>query len=389
MSPVRPIITTSATLSLLGRRMHSSTDILIVGGGPAGLAAAIALQQRGFQCTVVEARAPGIDKACGEGLMPDAVSSLAAMGVPLSAADGHPFRGIRFVNPHDRVAASFPNGVGIGVRRPHLHRLLRQRAEIAGASLLWESHVKLVDRNSALIDGAVIRFRCLVGADGNASTVRRWAGLDGSRTESLRYAIRRHYRLLPWTDHVEVHWGRSGQFYVTPVAPDCVGVVYITRNAKALRRDPLSDFPELAKRVAGAPIASAERRAATATRKLRRVAQDNVALIGDASGSVDAITGDGLAMTFRQALALADALASENLAAYEREHRRIARVPQVMGALLLAMDRWPQIQSRALDAMAKNPNLMNDLLSVHSGHCSPLRFAMTRGPLLGWNLARA
>lgn len=368
--------------------MHSNTDVLIIGGGPSGLAAAIALRQRGLHCTVVEARPPGIDKACGEGLMPDALESLAALGVPISAADGHSFRGIRFVNQRDCAAASFPNGVGIGVRRPRLHNLLRQRAEATGASLLWESRVKLIDSNSALIDGNPIHFRWLVGADGHASLVRRRAGLDRTRTESLRYGIRRHYQLRPWTDHVEVHWGRSGQFYVTPVAPDCVGVAYITRDPKFLRRDALNDFPELARRVAGAQMASAERGAASATRKLRRVAKDNIALIGDASGAVDAITGEGLAMTFRQALALADALVREDLAAYQRDHRRIVRLPHAMGSLLLMMDRWPQVQTRALHALARNPGLFNDLMAVHVGHYSPLRFALTRGPLLGWNLAR-
>ncbi len=369
--------------------MHSTTDVLIIGGGPAGLAAAIALRQRGLACTVVEARAPGIDKACGEGLMPDALGSLAALGVAISAADGHPFRGIRFANQRDRVAASFPNGIGIGVRRPHLHNLLRQRAEATGATILWESRVKLIDCNSALINGTPIRYRWLIGADGHASSVRRWAGLDRVRTETVRYGIRRHYHLHPWTDHVEVHWGRSGQFYVTPVAEDCVGIVYMTRDAKSLRHDALSDFPELAERLAGAQIASFERGAASANRKLRRVAKANIALIGDASGSVDALTGEGLAMTFRQALALADALVSEDLPAYEREHRRIARLPHAMGRLLLTMDRWPEVQTRALHALAKNPTLFHDLLSVHVGDCSPLRFALTRGPLLGWNLARA
>ena len=56
-------------------------DALIVGGGPAGLAAAIALRQKGLDVLVADALRPPIDKACGEGLMPDAQRDLAALGI--------------------------------------------------------------------------------------------------------------------------------------------------------------------------------------------------------------------------------------------------------------------------------------------------------------------
>src|ERR1017187_2403742 len=150
----------------------AATEVLIVGGGPAGLAAAIALRQRGIDCTVVEARMPAIDKACGEGLMPDSRESLARLGVVLDESEGRPFRGIRFQNSLHRVDARFSRGAGIGVRRPHLHALLASRAEEAGALLLWNSHVQLSGSDAAadglrtaMVDGQPVRFRWLIGAD--------------------------------------------------------------------------------------------------------------------------------------------------------------------------------------------------------------------------------
>ena len=52
-----------------------STDVFVIGGGPAGLAAAIAARRRGLDVTVADCSVPPIDKACGEGIMPDGLAA--------------------------------------------------------------------------------------------------------------------------------------------------------------------------------------------------------------------------------------------------------------------------------------------------------------------------
>lgn len=365
---------------------RSTTDVLIVGGGPAGLAAAIALRRTGIDCVVVEALSPAIDKACGEGLMPDALISLAKLGVEITERDGYPFRGIRFANSVHQVDAHFPQGSGIGVRRTHLHSRLAAHAHASGADLRWSSHIKLLDQNSALIDDQQLKFGWLIGADGQASSVRRWAGLNSTRKESLRYGFRRHYRVAPWSEYVEIYWGRAGQIYVTPVAADCVCVVYITRDPHFNRHQIFDDFPQLRIRLNGVAMVSQQRGAVSATRKLRETARGSVALIGDASGSADIITGEGLAMSFRQACALADAIESGSIESYCKAHKQIARLPHAMGSLMLTMDRWQAFEMRAMQALASNPHLFQELLSVHVGARSLFGFALSKGPQLGWNL---
>jgi 2-polyprenyl-6-methoxyphenol hydroxylase-like FAD-dependent oxidoreductase len=383
-----------------------NTDALIVGGGPAGLAAAIALRQRGIDCLVVEGRPPAIDKACGEGLMPDSQAVLAQLGISLSAADGQPFSGIRFANSTHSVQARFHAGDGLGVRRPHLHSLLAARAEELGARLLWESRVELpaqLPLNSqpsdgwpsvALVNGRALRYRWLIGADGQASTARRWAGLDRAKTQSLRYGFRTHYRIDAASnfDMVEVHWGPGGQLYLTPVAPDCVCVVYLSRDPRRGKTDVLADFPEIARRLSGSngmEVVSQQRGAVSATCRLRRVTTRHVALIGDASGSADSITGEGLAVSFRQALALADAIATGSLASYERAHREIARLPHAMGALMLTLDRSPRIQVRGIRALAATPHIFSELLQAHTGAASLASVLLRRGPRFAWEFLTA
>jgi hypothetical protein len=117
------------------------TDVFIIGGGPAGLAAAIAARRQGLDVVVADGAQPPIDKACGEGLMPDGRAALEKLGVAIPAEDSLPFRGIRFVSGDVEVEANFPAGYGIGMRRTVLHSALITAAESAGASLLWRTPV--------------------------------------------------------------------------------------------------------------------------------------------------------------------------------------------------------------------------------------------------------
>jgi flavin-dependent dehydrogenase len=364
------------------------TDVVILGGGPAGLAAGIALRQKGLDCLVVEALGPVIDKGCGEGLMPDALESLRSLGIEISEADGHVFHGIRFCNTAHSVDAMFPTGTGIGVRRTKLHLRMIERAAEVGVRLAWNTRAKL-DGSSLLIDGTKVNFNWLVGADGQSSSVRRWADLNRLRREQLRFGFRRHYQVPPWSQFVEVHWGNTGQVYITPVADDCVCVAFITSNQHLDRTGFLADFPALATKFKDAPLLSRERGAISATRKLRCVGKGCIALVGDASGSVDAITGEGLALSFRQGLALADAIKRGDLAIYRDAHRSLARLPNAMARLMLTMDRWPALERRGLHTLSAHPRFFQELLGIHVGAGSLPRFAASRGISMAWKLLRS
>src|SRR6266568_6767121 len=87
-----------------------STDLFVIGGGPAGLAAAIAARRRGFDVTLADCSVPPIDKACGEGIMPDGLAAARSLGLDLEDAGGHRFAGIRFVHGDTSASGRFPNG---------------------------------------------------------------------------------------------------------------------------------------------------------------------------------------------------------------------------------------------------------------------------------------
>jgi flavin-dependent dehydrogenase len=371
-------------------KLVNQTDVFVAGGGPAGLAAAIAARNKGFDVTVADPAQFPIDKACGEGLMPEGVAALEALGLPLDArlapGDAAIFRGIRFREPGSTVQAEFPRGYGIGMRRRKLHGIMVECAAELGIKMHWGAAVRGLFEggveNGVILDGQRVRCRWIVGADGQNSQVRHWAGLDRSRTHQRRLGFRQHFRVAPWSDHVEVHWADRCQAYVTPVAAGEVCVALISRDF-SMRFDALYKlFPELQRRLgAGAPSSSVKG-AVTAMRRFRSVTNGRVALIGDASGSLDAITGEGMAMAFQQALALGDALAVGDLARYEVAHRRILRLPAFMTRLTLQMDRFPWLRHRMLRLFAAEPGIFSRMLAIHTGALPDLR---TQGAgSMGW-----
>jgi flavin-dependent dehydrogenase len=345
------------------------TDLFVIGGGPAGLAAAIAARLKGMNVTLADGARPPIDKACGEGLMPDGLAALRSLGVKWDSPPGQSFRGIRFIDRGVSVESPFPEGYALGVRRTVLHSKMVEAATAAGVRMLWGAPVSGIGPEGVSIAGDIVPARWIVGADGFHSRVRRWAGLAAKPPEGQRFGFRIHYRVAPWSDCMELHWGAGCQIYVTPIGPQEVCAALISRNPRLRLDEALAQFPQLAARLAGSPRATTERGAVTANRRLPRVYRGNVALIGDASGSVDAITGEGLCLSFHQAIALADSLACGDLARYQAAHRRLARRPTLMSKLMLTMDRRTWLRKPAFRAMAFEPRIFRALLSFHL--CAP------------------
>ncbi|HRC88365.1 MAG TPA: hypothetical protein PK413_22485, partial [Thermoanaerobaculia bacterium] len=141
------------------------------------------------------------------------------------------------------------------------------------------------------------------------------------------------------------------------------------------------------RRLAGAPAASKDRGAGPLLQRVREVTRGRLALLGDAAGYLDAITGEGLSLAFHQALELAECLRQGDLARYRRRHAAIGRLPNAITRLVLALERHPKLRRRAIAALAAEPELFNRLVGIHS-RALPLSQLPVPGVLrLAWQLA--
>lgn len=317
--------------------MAYDADLLIVGGGPGGLATALHARRQGLSVIVAEPRDGPIDKACGEGLMPGGLAELTSLGVdPV----GMPFHGIAYLSEGRQAQARFRRGPGRGVRRTTLHAALAARAKEEDTDWV-RTRVTSVAQDAHGVSAAGVRARWLVAADGLHSQIRRAVGITSTAGTPRRYGVRWHYRVPAWSEFVEVYWSRWGEAYVTPVEPDLVGVAILSRG-----RPDLAWFPRLAGRLHGA--APGQHRGCGPLRQVvsRRVA-GRVLLVGDAAGYEDALTGEGISLALKQSAAAVDAIVNEAPASYEQAWHRITRDYRLLTrALVLAST--PRVVRRAI-----------------------------------------
>lgn len=347
--------------------MASSSEVLIIGAGPAGIASAIAARLKGLEVSVADYRQPPVDKACGEGLLPEGVAALRRLGIQFTPDVAQPFLGLRFRDNFNSAAAYFPTRPAFGIRRTTLNNLLLGRARDLGVNFFWRSRLTGLERNLAKLNGHAVSFRWLVGADGFNSLVRKLAGLNSFQFyKSARLGFRRHFSVAPWSEMVEVYWGDGFQIFVTPTACDEICLSLFTSDLRLRLAEAIQSFPELASRLKSVTPSDAELGSITSLRNSRRAARGSIALVGDASCTVDGIAGQGLTLAFQQAISLADSLSAGDLLPYAAAHHRITENARRMTGLLLLMSRSSWVRRKIFRLFSAKPEVFNQMIALHA-----------------------
>ncbi len=368
-------------------------DVIVVGAGPAGSATALGLARRGYRVTIVDRSTFPRSKPCGEYLNPGAVDALDRLGVLRTvAASGVSLSGMHVAGPDGgTVWASFPAGRGLLVPRERLDHLLLLEAARCGAHVMDECRVDAVTPGRLPVvtgrhRGRAVRLtaRLIVGADGLRSVVAR-------RNGALAPAARGHYTvgavfedLRAATPRGDLHLG-PGWYAGAALYGGGVGNVVVAVSRAQFRRDG-SDLQTVFERAcAPLPALSQIMRGARRVTPFvsvgplgygRRCAvDDGILLVGDAAGTIDPMTGEGICLALRgaelaartadAALAKGDA-ARERLAAYDRSRTAAFRHTWMVSRLLQRVIRHPALAALLLRRLADRPRLASRLLGAVS-----------------------
>jgi flavin-dependent dehydrogenase len=390
----------------------TSTDVLIAGAGPAGTHLALRLAREGKHVTLIDrARFPR-PKPCGEFMSPECLPLLADLGLREDAlalgarrvagmrihGHGHVAHG-RY-EPVGRAVARFDHGYA--VRREAFDELCLRRAQACPRievleGLALESLVFAPDGRvlgARLVDPAgerrVLRARFTVGADGLHSRVARQLGVQRALPWLRRYAVVARFEAPPEED-AEVHLFPGGYFAAAPIDGGAFTVNLVVGHgflggggAAGLERDlrrALALAPPLAARLAEAPLVEPPRACGPLAGHTLRQTFDGAALVGDACGFVDPLTGEGMYFAMRGAELLAQSLnhALEAgrtdraaLAGYARARAREIVPRHALARLMQRGLGHQRLVERALGLLSERPGLANLAVAL-TGDYVPLR----------------
>jgi len=319
-----------------------STEVLVVGGGPAGAAAGYWLSQLGHDCIVLEKKTYPREKTCGDGLTPRAVKQLGDMGLTEELAKFHRYEGLRATAHGKALELQWPTHPiypqhGYVVRRRDLDMMVAHNAAKSGAQLL-EGHEALepiIDRG--FVRGVVakkkgedspinVTAKYVVVADGANSRIGRALGTHRTREWPYGTAIRTYWESPlhadPWIESaldVKDRNGNSmpGYGWIFPVGDGTVnigvGLLSTFRDFREVNTTQLLDA--YAHQVADSwkidPESPTQR--ATSGRipmggSVGPKAGASHLVIGDAAGSVNPFNGEGIDYAYETARMAAEVL---------------------------------------------------------------------------------
>jgi len=206
---------------------------------------------------------------------------------------------------------------------------------------------------------------------------------------SGRWGLSVHYQSPPESPFVEVYMGDGIEAYLTPIASDRIGLAFLWDKARfspesggQILSNLLSSFPQLESRLSDARQIGQAQALGPLLQRRSQILSDGVALVGDAAGYIDAITGEGISLALECAEALtqvaanalkfqqrhkAGIITSSDLAPYAKDYKAITRNYRFLTKAALWLNRHPAMQEAWIRFLSKHPAIFQRVLSLNMG----------------------
>jgi menaquinone-9 beta-reductase len=385
-------------------------EVIVVGGGPAGVASAIFLRQRGHDVLLLDAARFPRDKVCGEGVSPEAWRLLERLdcAAAVRALRPHPLRGMALTAPDGttfRGDYGDDREPGFAVRREALDQALLGCARAAGVEVREEARVSGLRFEDGRVAGVELEngrgpeawsARLVVGADGRRSRVARSLGLLHEHSSLRKFAVRAYWEgVFGLGQHGEMHVGAGGYCGIAPLSPTQANVTFVLDRLdmsaaagdleRFYRQTLAARWPRLADRLQKARIVAPPRAVGPLALVARRVSGPGVVLVGDAAGFYDPFTGEGVTLALRTAEMAAEeadrALRKGrvgDLRAYDRRRHEATRDKFRLNRLLQHVVAWPELSNFVARRLSRRPDLADRLVGI-AGDFIPARSALGLG----------